>query len=235
MKSKNIKYFSIVPAAGKGHRMGTSTPKQYLSLHDAPVIQHTLNALLSYPQFEKIVVVISADDEYWSRLNLNTHPKIMATVGGCERYHSVLNGLSALEGLADPNDWILVHDAARPCLRTSDIQKLIHKVADHPVGGLLGVPMIDTVKSVAKDGEVLKTVDRRELWHAYSPQLFRFKVLRDAIQKAITNQDLITDESSAIELTGVKSLMIEGRRDNIKITTPEDLVLAASFLRNNHN
>lgn len=227
-----VKYWSIVPAAGKGDRMGISTPKQYLPLHGKPIIEHSLNALFEYSQFEKIVVVINSDDNLWSTLPFHQHPKIIATVGGKERCHSVLNGLYALESLADPNDWILVHDAARPCLRATDIERLVGEVGDHPVGGLLGVPMTDTVKRVASNGYVIATIDRRELWQAYSPQLFRYAVLKDALKQAVNSNHLITDEASAIELSGAKSLMVEGRRDNIKITNPEDLILAASYLSN---
>ncbi len=228
--SMTPKYWSIVAAAGKGSRMESPTPKQYLPLQGKPVIEHSLNALLSYPLFERVVVVISSDDTHWHTTKINQHPKVVSTFGGRERFHSVLKGLQALKGLASPQDWILVHDAARPCLQVTDIQKLITEVADHAVGGLLGVPMVDTVKCVIADRSIASTVDRRDLWHAYSPQLFRYQILCEALQSAMDQGCIITDEASAIELMGLKSLMVEGRRDNIKITTPTDLTLAAAFL-----
>lgn len=217
-------YWVVVVAAGFGNRLKSSLPKQYLPLKGKPILSHTLDCFLDLPFFEKIVTVVHANDSHWKTLGYDQHPKILLTHGGEERCHSVLNGLKALESMADLNDWVLVHDAARPYLKKSDIEKLLQEVGDHPVGGLLGVPMRDTVKRVDITKSVLETVDRNELWCAYTPQMFRFGLLLDALQTAMNSHQIVSDEASAIELMGLKPLMVEGCRDNIKITYPEDLV-----------
>lgn len=217
------RYWVIVAAAGCGTRMKSSLPKQYLPLKGKPVLSHTLDALLGFPLFEKIVTVIQSGDIHWQKLGYDQNSKILVTQGGQERYHSVLNGLNALNDVANPNDFVLVHDAARPYLKKSDIEKLLKEVGDHPVGGLLGIPIRDTIKRVDAANNVLATTDRNQLWCAYTPQMFRFGLLVDALQAAISNHLPVTDEASAIELMGLKPLMVEGCRDNIKITYPEDL------------
>jgi 2-C-methyl-D-erythritol 4-phosphate cytidylyltransferase len=151
--------------------------------------------------------------------------------GGAERCHSVLNGLDMLAGKAAPDDWVLVHDAARPCVRRDDIRALISAVSADSDGGLLGVPVADTMKRVTADGRVAATVDRGGLWHALTPQMFRLEPLRAAMLQAITSHSLVTDEASAMELAGYRPLMVQGHRDNIKITLPADLALAAFYLQ----
>lgn len=227
-------YWVIIPAAGTGARMGTETPKQYLKLHNKAVIEYSLNSFLSYkhPEFRKIVVALQQNDSYWPGLNLSHHTKIMAAIGGTERCLSVLNGLIALKNQAHDDDWVLVHDAARPCLHHSDIDKLIAHLKDHSVGGILATPLRDTIKQTHDNKHISCTLDRNTLWRAFTPQMFRYGLIRDALQSAMNKNQLVTDEASAIELLGEKPLLIEGRCDNIKITEPDDLKLAEFYLLN---
>jgi len=222
------RYFAIVPAAGIGTRMGNNIPKQYLLLQHKPILEHALIPLLNYEPLQKVVVVLHENDKHWQKLSLN-HPKLITITGGIERFHSVFNGLLALQNIAKSHDWILVHDAARPCLQQSDIDKLVHTLKDHPVGGVLGVPIRDTIKKVS-DQQIISTLDRKELWQAYTPQMFRYGLLKKALEFAINNNLIATDEAAAIELIGEKPAMVEGRRDNIKITEPSDLKLAEFYL-----
>lgn len=224
-------YFAIIPAAGIGARMGSETPKQYLLLKDKPILEHALTPLFQHPAIEKVIVVIHEKDPYWQKLGLN-NTKIITTLGGMERCHSVFNGLLALQGIAQPNDWVLVHDAARPCLQQSDIDKLINALSKHPVGGILGGSVRDTVKKVSGH-QITETIDRKDLWQAYTPQMFRYELLKKALGFAIKNHHIATDEAAAIELIGEKPAIIEGRRDNIKVTEPGDLKLAEFYLNQN--
>jgi 2-C-methyl-D-erythritol 4-phosphate cytidylyltransferase len=226
---EKINYWAIVPAAGRGARMGFSKPKQYFELHGQTIIDHTIEKLLSVALLKKIVVVLSADDQHWPATRFANHSKIMTTVGGEERVHSSLNGLLALNDVAKPEDWVLVHDAARPCVQRSDLEKLIDTLRDHPVGGLLGSRVRDTMKRTCTENKIIETVDRQELWHALTPQMFRYGLLLEALKKAV-GHSAITDDASAIELLNKKPVMVEGRRDNIKITCQEDLALAAMYL-----
>lgn len=228
--SKANKYFSVVPAAGVGSRMGAAVPKQYLRLHGKTVIEHSLTRLCAHPLIEGVVVAISADDQYWPQQRLPDPNKIHVAQGGAERCHSVLNGLQLLSGIADADDWVLVHDAARPCLHPDDITHMIEALRDHPVGGLLGVPVADTVKRTNPEGDVLQTVSRDNLWRALTPQMFRLGQLQQALQSALDEHFLVTDEASAMEHAGFIPRMVEGRADNIKITRPEDLSLAELYL-----
>lgn len=224
------RYWAVVPAAGVGRRMGGSVPKQYLNLQGRPVIEHSLGTLLAHPEIARVVVAISAGDDWWAATNYANDPRVQRVAGGEERADSVLNGLRALQGEADAMDWVLVHDAARPCLRRSDLDKLLRGLREHPVGGLLAIPLSDTIKRADATGTVLETVPRERLWRAFTPQMFRYAALRDALERARSEGRLVTDESSAMELSGAAPLLIAGRSDNIKITSPEDLVLAGFFL-----
>lgn len=228
--SRANKYFSVVPAAGVGSRMGAALPKQYLKLHGRTVIEHTLERLCRHFMIEGVVVAISADDQYWPQQQLSHPDKIYVAQGGAERCHSVLNGLQLLSGIADADDWVLVHDAARPCLHPGDITQMIEVLHDHPVGGLLGVPVADTVKRTNPEGDVLQTVSRNNLWRALTPQMFRLGRLQQALQSALDDRFLVTDEASAMEHVGLRPRMVAGRADNIKITRPEDLSLAELYL-----
>lgn len=235
------RYWCVVPAAGVGKRMGSDVPKQYLPLGDSTVIQQTLVKLQKVRQLEAVVLCLSSEDEWWASLSnsLNLAPSVIIAAGGKERSDSVLNGLKALAGKASENDWVLVHDVARPCVRIDDIRELIEQVSQHNIGGLLGMPVRDTMKRaeviVDADGdnaaEVRGTVCRENLWHALTPQMFRYGDLIYAMTDALNANAPITDEASALERLGKQPLLVEGHPDNIKITHPEDLALAALFLK----
>lgn len=220
----------IVPAAGVGTRMGSSIPKQYLSLGSQTVIEQTLRALLAHAHISSLYLVLDPDDAYWARLPLAADARIHRVAGGSERCFSVLNALAEIAPLARPQDWVLVHDVARPCLRQQDLDRLLRQLWDDRVGGLLGVPVADTLKRADGDGQVMETIDRRQVWRAYTPQMFRFGLLHDALQKALGAGALVTDEASAVEFAGHRPRMVEGHGDNIKITVPGDLALAQLFL-----
>jgi 2-C-methyl-D-erythritol 4-phosphate cytidylyltransferase len=211
--------------------MGSRRPKQYLHLHDKPIIQHTLERLC-LTRIAGIVVCLAEDDAYWKTLTL---PKpIIRVNGGAERCHSVLNGLQALREWAQPDDWVLVHDAARPCVRQADIEKLMTELAHHPVGGLLAVPVRATMKRAASNAhqiEISETINREGLWHALTPQMFRLETLYHALQSVLNKGELVTDDAQAIERFGLHPVLIEGHPDNIKITHPQDLSLAELYLR----
>jgi 2-C-methyl-D-erythritol 4-phosphate cytidylyltransferase len=219
----------VIPAAGVGKRMQADRPKQYLELHGRTVLEHTLSRFLDHPRISRVVVAVSDGDPYWQALGLS-HPKLQVASGGEERCHSVLNALSLLSNQASANDWVLVHDAARPCLRPGDLAHLLDALADHPVGGLLGLPVADTMKRTAADDTVVETVPREHLWRALTPQMFHFAELYSALDTALSNHQLVTDEASAMELAGKAPKMVEGHGDNIKITRPQDLRLAELFL-----
>ena len=214
----------VVPAAGVGSRMGASCPKQYLPLVGKFLIEHTLERLLGHPRIERVVVAIAADDEFFATLPVASHPRILITTGGAERADSVLQGLALVE-----SDWVLVHDAARPCITHQDIDALIHAGLAGD-GAILGNQVRDTMKRSDASGRIQKTVDRNQLWHALTPQFFRTRQLEAALQQGLKFGAVITDEASAMELAGWHPLMVEGRADNLKVTRPEDLALAALFL-----
>ena len=226
----DAKYWAVVPAAGVGRRMGGAVPKQYRELAGRSVLDNTLSRLLDHSGIEGVALVLGTEDGWWPGSAYAEHPAIIRAEGGAERCHSVLNGLIALGNRVDNDDWVLVHDAARPCLRRADIDRLIGTLADHPVGGLLGVPVRDTMKRTGATGIVSATVDRDGLWHAYTPQVFRFGLLHRALRAALEQGQLVTDDAAAVELLGLAPLLVEGHADNIKITRPEDLPLARFYL-----
>ncbi|MBI5611949.1 MAG: 2-C-methyl-D-erythritol 4-phosphate cytidylyltransferase [Gammaproteobacteria bacterium] len=224
-------FWAVVPAAGSGERMQAGRPKQYLELRGRPVIVHTLERLASFPPLRGIVVGLSPDDRLWP--NLETIPATLLSTyaGGRERAVTVLNGLLALAAHADPDDWVLVHDAVRPCLRPDDIAKLAAAVEGHPDGGLLAVPVTDTVKRADMDARVIETVARERLWRALTPQMFRLAALRQALERALRDTIAITDEAAAIEYCGGRPLLVAGQPDNIKITYAGDLALAEFYMQ----
>lgn len=205
-------------------------PKQYLKIRDRFILEHTISRFAKLAYIEGIVVVISKNDAYWSGLDLSREEIVMTATGGEERYHSVLNGLYRLGDIAGNNDWVLVHDAARPCIRPEDITSLIEKLSDHPAGGLLGIPARDTMKRADSNDEITCTITREGLWHALTPQMFRKGMLQQAIENAIRDNIGITDEAQAMEYAGFKPKFIAGHPDNIKITHKSDLPLAELFL-----
>ena len=169
--------WAVVPAAGVGRRMGGEVPKQYLELLGRKVIDHSLQRLLDHPRIEAAYVALAETDDEWAGTEHAGDARVVRVAGGVERCHSVLNALHALAAHAAADDWVLVHDAARPCLSAADLDHLIRQLTDHPVGGLLGIPVQDTLKRVSADSAVEETVPRRDLWQAYTPQMFRLDLL----------------------------------------------------------
>ena len=212
--------------------MEAAVPKQYLSLRGKTVLEHSLASISGHPRIAATVVVIAVADEQWPHIAERCVPQsLIVTHGGAERCHSVLNGLRALADRAAPRDWVLVHDAARPCLRREDIDRLTEQLATHPVGGLLGIPVADTMKRSDERGDVIETVRREGLWRALTPQMFRYEMLTQALQAAVERGVMVTDESAAMEMAGCVPRMVAGHADNIKITRPGDLALAEMYLR----
>ncbi|HYQ39385.1 MAG TPA: 2-C-methyl-D-erythritol 4-phosphate cytidylyltransferase [Pseudomonas sp.] len=217
-------FWAVIPAAGVGARMRADRPKQYLRLGERTVLEHTLNCFLGHPTLKGLVVCLAEDDPYWPGLACAGDPRIERAAGGCERADSVLNGLLHLLTLgAREDDWVLVHDAARPNLARDDLNLLLGELAEDPVGGLLAVPARDTLKRAGKDGRVRETIDRSVIWQAYTPQMFRLGQLHRSLADALVSRANITDEASALEWAGHAPRLIEGRADNLKITRPEDL------------
>ena len=224
------KYWGIVPAAGVGKRMQADRPKQYLPLNNTTVIEQTLTRLLEVKSITAVVVAISKEDPYWPTLETSRNPRIYTAAGGKERADSVLSALNSIADKADDNDWVLVHDAARPCITQSDVEYLINELQDHPVGGILGLASHDTLKSVDNNLAISNTVDRSKIWRAFTPQMFRYAALKHALQEAADKGWVMTDDASAMELQGMQPKIIAGRADNLKITRPEDLALAQFYL-----
>ncbi|CAK1912845.1 2-C-methyl-D-erythritol 4-phosphate cytidylyltransferase [Vibrio crassostreae] len=222
---------AVVPAAGVGSRMQADRPKQYLKIHGTTILEHTVEKLLSHPQVSQIVVAISDDDPYYPELALNQNPQVIRVSGGSERADSVL---SALDYIAEQQlgDWVMVHDAARPCVQLGDIDKLISGAMSHDVGAILAAPVRDTMKRGAQ-GQIEHTVERADLWHALTPQMFKAEPLWNALSEALQQGVSITDEASAFEWKGLSPALIVGRLDNFKITQPEDLALAEFYLSQN--
>jgi 2-C-methyl-D-erythritol 4-phosphate cytidylyltransferase len=217
-------FWAVIPAAGVGARMAADRPKQYLTLGAQTLLEHSLDCFLDHPALKGVVVSIADEDPYWPGLRCARDPRIQRAAGGHERADSVLNALLQLhaQGAAD-DDWVLVHDAARPNLARSDLDKLLVELADDPVGGLLAVPARDTLKRAGADGRVSATIDRSTVWQAYTPQMFRLGMLHRALVECLVADVAVTDEASAIEWAGHAPRLIEGRSDNIKVTRPEDL------------
>ena len=217
-------FWAVIPAAGVGARMAADRPKQYLQLGGRSILEHSLGCFLDHPGLKGLVVSLAFDDPFWPSLRCAADPRITRVDGGRERADSVLNALLYLhaQGASD-DDWVLVHDAARPNLSREDLDKLLYELADDPVGGLLAVPARDTLKRVDKNGRAVETVDRSLIWQAYTPQMFRLGALHRALADSLVSDATITDESSAMEWAGQAPRLIEGRSDNIKVTRPEDL------------
>ncbi len=223
-------YFALVPAAGGGARMGAECPKQYLPLAGFPLIRHALKALADVPALARVFVVLAPDDGYWDGYDwseLNSRVTVLRC-GGATRAASVTNGLRAMHQFAAADDWVLVHDAARACLSRGHVEKLIAKVGNDLVGGLLAVPVADTLKRAQDDARVAATVPREGLWQAQTPQMFRRGQLLDALERV----PVVTDEASAIEAIGLHPLLVAADATNLKVTYPLDLQLAEWILHN---
>ena len=226
--TETTRFWAVVPAAGVGKRMQADRPKQYLELSGKTVLEHTLMRLLQTGVFSAVAVAISAEDPYWSQLDISKHAKIINAAGGQERADSVLSALNAIGSRAADEDWVLVHDAARPCVAATDIAMLIETLKDDAIGGILALSSHDTLKHV-EGRSIVGTLDRTHIWRALTPQMFRYGLLRNALD-ATRGNPAVTDEASALELMGMRPKIVEGRPDNIKITRPEDLALAQFYL-----
>ncbi len=228
------KFWAVIPAAGSGSRMASSIPKQYLPLLDKTVIEFSLQVLLNHPAIEGCVVVISEHDQHWDSLKLASHPKVTKVIGGQERADSVLAGLLALQERATPDDWVLVHDAARPCLRHEDVDLLINTVSESSCGGILAQPVVETVKQTDFP-EIVSTLDRREIYLAQTPQCFNFAELTKGYLLAKQDCAVLTDEASVLERQGKKPIVVPCGQHNMKITHPHDLALATFYLTQGNN
>lgn len=225
----SVNFWAVVPAAGVGRRMQSERPKQYLELAGTTVIEQTLKRLLQSDVFAGLAVAISSEDPYWPTLPVARDTRVSIAPGGMERADSVLSALNRIAVTAAESDWVLVHDAARPCLTVADIHRLIDRLQDDSVGGILALPVHDTLKG-AEEGRITATIARSRIWRALTPQMFRYGALKHALEQAARTGKTVTDEASALELQGKKPAIVEGRPDNIKITRPEDLALAHFYL-----
>lgn len=220
-------FYALVPAAGFGARMGHELPKQYLDLAGHPMIWHALTTLCASPQIKTVFVVLAADDEYFARYDWSHCAEKLVPLycGGATRAESVANGLLASE--LEPDDWVLVHDAARPCLTQSLLSRLIGELRDDAVGGILAVPVADTLKRADAQQRIAATEPREGLWQAQTPQMFRAGVLVEALARCRN----VTDEASAIEALGLQPKLVEGCSSNFKVTYPQDIELAELLLK----
>ena len=222
--------WAVMPAAGRGSRFGGQTPKQYLIAAGKPLIAHALDALLAHPRVAGAMVALAADDGLWPGWSERQGKPVLRCVGGGERADSVLAGLQALPATVSEDQWVLVHDAARPCLRADDLGRLLAIGQAHPVGALLAAPVRDTLKRADATGHSQGTESRDGLWRALTPQLFRRGGLTRALLAALHAGIRITDEAMALERLGLRPCLVEGREDNLKVTTPADLALAEFLL-----
>ena len=222
--------WGVIPAAGIGSRMGGDTPKQYLQVAGATVLEHSLGALLECAEIAAVVVALHPEDSRPAHMACFEDERVIIAPGGAERSDSVLAGLEALAGRAGDSDWVLVHDAARPCIRGEDIRRLMAEVNARNCGGILAQPVNDTVKRARDDRTVEATLDRSRLWRAQTPQMFPLGLLRDALAQARERGGAVTDEASAMEMAGHPVLLVPGSPGNLKITLPADLPLAAWYL-----
>ena len=225
------RYVALIPAAGSGSRMRTEVPKQYAPLAGKPLLQHAVHVLCAHALIEQVFIVLSPDDQLFNTLDWSACGNKLSALycGGETRAASVFNGLLAANDAINGADWVLVHDAARPCLRQADIDRLIAEIGDSETGGLLAVPVADTLKRANAGSEVLQTEAREHLWRAQTPQMFRYRVLIEALRRA--DIAAVTDESSAVEQTGAKPNLVPGSATNFKVTYPEDLALAELILK----
>lgn len=223
--------WAVVPAAGIGQRMGGERPKQYLELAGRTILEHSLERLADHPAVYAVQPVIRDDDPFWPgvRERLGDREKILrAAPGGGERHESVANGMKALDNLG-PEDLVLVHDAVRPCIRILEVDAVIGAAREGD-GAILAVPVSDTLKRVDADGQIEATVDRKPLWRAQTPQVFPADKLAGALDRAMAGDAPATDEAMMMEQAGYRVRVVPGREDNLKITQPEDLALAATVL-----
>jgi len=223
--------FALIPAAGSGTRMGAAQPKQYLPLAGKPVLHHALRNLCRHTAIDRVIVVLAPGDSLFAQHDLTEFGTRLIPLfcGGQARADSVFNGLLAARDDIAEDDWVLVHDAVRPCLALETLERLIETVRNEPTGGLLALPVVDTLKRGDADGYVLRTEARENLWQAQTPQMFRYRLLLEAL-RAI-EPAAATDEAAAIERLGLKPRLVMGDSRNLKITYPQDLAVAETLLR----
>ena len=231
MPAQLTPFWVVIPAAGSARRMGAGTiPKQYLPLAGHTVLEWAVAPFLARPDCNGVIVVLAAVDDHWRRLSISSNPLVRVAIGGSERADSVRAGLEALAQTLKPSDWVLVHDAARPCLHGDDLARLLECLHDDEVGGLLAAPIVDTLKRADEAGRVAQTVDRTGLWRALTPQMFRFEVLWRALNLARERGLNSTDEAQAVEALGFQPRLVDGSTDNIKVTIAEDFARAERIL-----
>jgi len=226
-----IPFWLVIPAAGIGARAGGGLPKQYAIFHGKTVLEHTVDVFLGIPLLKGVVIALHVDDTIFPTLPLAKNILIKTVTGGNTRADSVMNALQSLTHKSKDDDWVLVHDAARPCIQATDVVAMLKEVGSSSTGGIMAIPAGDTIKSVNSSGNIIKTEDRRALWQAQTPQMFRLPLLYKALLSAHQQNALVTDEASAIELLGHTPKVFQGKRSNIKITLPEDLMMAESLLK----
>lgn len=224
---RDIRYLALISAAGAGVRLGHDVPKQYLRLGERTMLEHSINAMMTDARIDRVFVVVTPSDDRWQSIEVDADRVEFLPVGGASRAESVRNGLIALAARTRDDDRVLVHDAARPCLGEAELARLIDEVGDDDRGGLLAVPLTDTLKR-GEDGLVVATLERDGLWCAQTPQMFRIASLRAAL--SAESLDGVTDESSAIERNGNFPLLVLGATTNIKVTTEHDMTLARAIL-----
>ena len=231
MKTKSqARLWAVIPAAGSGSRFSKTELKQYQYIQDQTVLEHTIQRLNTL-NLAGYILVIGENDTFAQTLSFQNQEKLHFCLGGTERVHSVLNALIYLSTIADDEDWILVHDAARPCVSSQDLQNLVDQALEMNQSAILAVPVRDTLKRVQHLKQIEKTVSRECLWQAQTPQIAKLKTLKQAIELALKNEIVITDEASALEYMNIPVQVIQGRSDNIKITYPDDLELASLILQ----
>jgi len=225
------RYFALIPAAGAGVRMGSELPKQYLEIAGKPLLYYAVRRLAMHPRIEQVFVVLAPGDQRYARFDWSAFAGKLEPLycGGEDRAASVFNGLLAANDAIDASDWVLVHDAARPCLAEADLDRLIAEVGEDATGGLLAVPVADTLKRASREGLVMQTELRDDLWQAQTPQMFRCRLLVEALR--VANPSVITDESGAIERLGLHPKLVMGDARNLKVTYPQDLALAELILK----
>ncbi len=223
--------YALIPAAGSGSRMGAEIPKQYQMLAGKPLIAHAIGTLCAHPRVRAAFVVLAPGDTYFGGHDWSAHRGRLETLfcGGATRAASVFNGLVAMADVVESDDWVLVHDAARPCLDAVLIDRLCGELADDNVGGLLAVPVADTLKRDDGNHRVTETVSREKLWQAQTPQMFRYRLLLEALRSAKPGS--VTDEASAIEQLGLHPKLVPGSSRNLKVTFPDDALIAENILK----
>jgi 2-C-methyl-D-erythritol 4-phosphate cytidylyltransferase len=224
------KYFALVPAAGSGSRMAGELPKQYLEVAGRPLLHHAVARLCEQPAIDQVFVVLAPGDARFNAFDWAPFASRLQPLycGGRSRAASVFNGLLAVRDAVAAMDWILVHDAARPCVTRAEIERLMNEVGDEDAGGLLALPVADTLKRANRERRVVRTEPRDQLWRAQTPQMFRYRLLLEGLRAM--DQALITDEARAVEHLGLKPRLVMGDARNIKVTYPDDLALAERIL-----